>query len=222
MAVQAHIPAGLPSSLLERRPDIAAAERAMASANARVGLAKSAFFPQLDVTGAFGYESATLGDLFQWSTRAFLLGPFAGTALTLPIFDGGRRSANLAKARAKLDEDVAQYRQQVLVAFKEVEDSLSNLRLLDDQISEQGFAMSASERAEQMSATQYEEGQVSYLDVIDAQRQVLQSELRSIHLASEQAVSTVALIRALGGGWAESQAQIGSEGESQKKTVERR
>jgi multidrug efflux system outer membrane protein len=220
--VQAHIPAGLPSSLLERRPDIAAAERAMASANARVGLAKSAFFPQLDVTGAFGYESATLGDLFQWSTRAFLLGPFAGTALTLPIFDGGRRSANLAKARAKLDEDVAQYRQQVLVAFKEVEDSLSNLRLLDDQISEQGFAMSASERAEQLSATQYEEGQVSYLDVIDAQRQVLQSELRSIHLASEQAVSTVALIRALGGGWAESQAQIGSEGESQKKTVERR
>lgn len=220
--VQAHIPAGLPSSLLERRPDIAAAERAMASANARVGLAKSAFFPQLDVTGAFGYESATLGDLFQWSTRAFLLGPFAGTALTLPIFDGGRRSANLAKARAKLDEDVAQYRQQVLVAFKEVEDSLSNLRLLDNQISEQGFAMSASERAEQLSATQYEEGQVSYLDVIDAQRQVLQSELRSIHLASEQAVSTVALIRALGGGWAESQAQIGSEGESQKKTVERR
>jgi multidrug efflux system outer membrane protein len=218
--VLARIPAGLPSSLLERRPDIAATERAMASANARVGLAKSAFFPQLDVTGAFGYESATLGDLFQWSTRAFLLGPFAGTALTLPIFDGGRRSANLATARAKFDEDVAQYRQQVLVAFKEVEDSLSNLRSLDDQIREQGLAMSASERAEQLSTTQYKEGQVSYLDVIDAQRQVLQSQLQSSHLAGEKAVSTVALIRALGGGWDEPQTQIGSEREGQK-TVER-
>jgi multidrug efflux system outer membrane protein len=138
----------------------------------------------------------------------------------LPIFDGGRRSANLAKARAKLDEDVAQYRQQVLVAFKEVEDSLSNLRLLDDQIREQGFAMSASERAEHLSTTQYKEGQVSYLDVIDSQRQVLQSQLRSSHLAGEQAVSTVALIRALGGGWDEPKTPVGSEWGSQQ-TVER-
>nr|WP_307261040.1 efflux transporter outer membrane subunit [Paraburkholderia graminis] len=213
--VRARIPADLPSSLLERRPDIAAAERAMASANARVGLAKSAFFPQLDITGAFGYESATLGNLFQWSTRTFLLGPFAGTALILPIFDGGRRSANLANARAKFDEDVAQYRQQVLVAFKEVEDSLSDLRLLDDQIREQGSAVSASERAEHLSTTQYKEGQVSYLDVIDAQRQVLQSQLQSSHLAGAQAVSTVALIRALGGGWDKPQTQVGTENGSQ-------
>ncbi|MFM0694704.1 efflux transporter outer membrane subunit [Paraburkholderia graminis] len=213
--VRARIPADLPSSLLERRPDIAAAERAMASANARVGLAKSAFFPQLDITGAFGYESASLGNLFQWSTRTFLLGPFAGTALILPIFDGGRRSANLANARAKFDEDVAQYRQQVLVAFKEVEDSLSDLRLLDDQIREQGSAVSASERAEHLSTTQYKEGQVSYLDVIDAQRQVLQSQLQSSHLAGAQAVSTVALIRALGGGWDKPQTQVGSENGSQ-------
>lgn len=212
--VRARIPANLPSSLLERRPDIAAAERAMASANARVGLAKSAFFPQLNITGAFGYESTTLGNLFQWSTRTFLLGPFAGTALTLPIFDGGRRRANLANARAKFDEDVAQYRQQVLVAFKEVEDSLSDLRLLDDQVSEQGSAVSASERAEHLSTTQYKEGQVSYLDVIDAQRQVLQSQLQFSHLTGAQAVSTVALIRALGGGWDGPQAQAGSENRS--------
>lgn len=209
--VRARIPAGLPSSLLERRPDIAAAERSMAAANARVGLAKSAFFPKLDITGTFGYESATLGDLFRWSSRVFLLGPLAGTALTLPIFDGGRRSANLANARARFDEDVAQYRQQVLIAFKEVEDSLSELRLLDDQIREQGSAVTASERAEHLSTTQYREGQVSYLDVIDAQRQVLQSQLQSSRLAGAQALSTVALIRALGGGWNDSQTQSGND-----------
>src|SRR6202000_1337056 len=105
------------SSLLERRPDIAAAERAMAAANSRIGVAKAAYFPSLSLTGSGGFESATLGDLFKWSSRAFLLGPLAGTALTVPIFDGGRRKANLAQARGKYDEDVAQYRQQVLEAF---------------------------------------------------------------------------------------------------------
>ncbi len=199
--VNARVPAGLPSTLLERRPDIAAAERAMAAANARVGLAKSAFFPKLDITGAFGYESATLGDLFMWSSRAFLLGPFAGTALTLPLFDGGRRKANLAQARAKYDEDVAQYRQQVLVAFKEVEDNLADLRLLDDQIREQNAAVDASQRSAHLSQTQYQEGQVSYLNVIDSERSVLVSQLQASRLEGSQAVATVNLIRALGGGW---------------------
>ena len=91
--VAVSVPAGLPSTLLERRPDIAAAERAMAAANARVGAAKSAFFPRLDITGAFGYESSELGNLFQWSSRTFLLGPLVGAALSMPIFDGGRRQA---------------------------------------------------------------------------------------------------------------------------------
>jgi len=204
--VSARIPAGLPSTLLERRPDIAAAERAMAAANARVGLAKSAFFPKLDITGAFGYESATLGDLFMWSSRAFLLGPFAGTALTLPIFDGGRRRAGLEQARAKYDEDVAQYRQQVLVAFREVEDNLSDLRLLDDQIREQGDAVNASQRAAQLSQTQYREGEVNYLSVIDSERAVLASQLQASQLQGLQAVATVNLIRALGGGWGDAKA----------------
>jgi outer membrane protein, multidrug efflux system len=208
--VTVSVPAGLPSALLERRPDISAAERAMAAANARVGLAKSAFFPKLDITGAFGYESSTLGDLFQWSSRAFLLGPFAGTALTVPLFDGGRRKANLANARAKYDEDVALYRQQVLVAFREVEDNLSDLRLLGDQTREQTDAVNASKRAEHLSQTQYQEGQVSYLDVIDAQRQTLQSQLQLSHLAGTQAVSTVNLIRALGGGWGDVKTDVGS------------
>ncbi|WP_322105345.1 efflux transporter outer membrane subunit [Paraburkholderia sp. J41] len=199
--VLVQVPAGLPSTLLERRPDIAAAERAMAAANARVGLAKSAFFPKLDITGSFGYESASLGDLFMWSSRAFLLGPLAGTALSVPIFDGGRRKANLAQARGKYDEDVAQYRQQVLVAFREVEDNLSDLRLLDDQIREQNNAVNASQRSAHLSRTQYDEGEVSYLNVIDSERSVLVSQLQASQLQGSQAVATVNLIRALGGGW---------------------
>jgi multidrug efflux system outer membrane protein len=199
--VAVRVPPGLPSALLERRPDISAAERAMAAANARVGLAKSAFFPKLDITGAFGFESATLGDLFMWSSRAFILGPFAGTALTVPLFDGGRRKANLAQARSKYDEDVAQYRQQVLVAFREVEDNLADLRLLDDQMRDQNAAVTASQRAAHLSTTQYTEGAISYLDVIDSERQVLNSQLQASHLYGTQAVATVNLIRALGGGW---------------------
>ncbi|KAF1029744.1 MAG: Multidrug/solvent efflux pump outer membrane protein MepC [Burkholderia plantarii] len=199
--VTVRIPAGLPSALLERRPDIAAAERAMAAANARIGLAKSAYFPKLDITGAFGYEATTLGSLFMWSSRTFLLGPFAGTALSLPIFDGGRRSAGVQQARAQYDEQVANYRQQVLVAFREVEDNLSELRLLDDQIRAQGDAVGASERAAKLSRMQYQEGEVAYLDVIDSERSVLQAQLQANQLTGSQAVATVNLIRALGGGW---------------------
>ncbi|WP_323073965.1 efflux transporter outer membrane subunit [Mycetohabitans endofungorum] len=199
--VTVQIPAGLPSALLERRPDIAAAERAMAAANARVGIAKAAFFPSLTLTGAGGFESASLGDLFRWTSRTFLLGPMVGTALTMPLFDGGARSANLANARAKYEEDVANYRQQVLVAFQEVEDNLANLRILTDQIQAQNDAVQASGRAAQLSRAQYREGSVSYLDVIDSERTVLQNQRAAVQLTGAQAVYTVNLIRALGGGW---------------------
>jgi multidrug efflux system outer membrane protein len=195
------IPSGLPSALLERRPDIAAAEQAMAAANARIGVARSAFFPQLEVTGAVGYESATLGQLFKWSSRTFLLGPLTGTALTMPIFDGGRRDAQLVQARARYDQEVANYRQQVLVAFREVEDSLSALRLLADETNARNRVLDATQRASKLSRTQYQEGQVDYLDVIDAQRQVLQAQLQLSQLAGAKATTTVSLIRALGGGW---------------------
>ena len=195
------IPPGLPSSLLERRPDIAAAERAMAAANSRIGVAKAAYFPSLSLTGSGGFESATLGDLFKWSSRAFLLGPLAGTALTVPIFDGGKRKGNLANARAVYEEDAAKYREQVLVGFQDVEDSLSDLRILKDQTRVQDEAVEASARAAHISRTQYTEGAVNYLDVIDAERTVLQSELAAVQLTGTQAVSTVHLIRALGGGW---------------------
>ncbi len=208
--VAVRIPGGLPSALLERRPDVSAAERAMAAANARIGLAKSAYFPKLDITGSFGYEANTLGSLFMWSSRTFLLGPFAGTALSLPIFDGGRRAAGVQQARAQYDEQVANYRQQVLVAFREVEDNLADLRLLDDQIRAQGDAVSASQRAAKLSRTQYQEGQIAYIDVIDSERSVLQSQLQANQLTGAQAVSTVNLIRALGGGWDTPATAVGS------------
>lgn len=195
------IPPGLPSALLERRPDIAAAERAMAAANARVGVARSAWFPRLDLTAGIGYESAGLGDLMNWSSRTFLLGPLVGAALTLPIFDGGRREAGVARARAAYEEEVAGYRQTVLNAFREVEDNLAGLRILNDQIHAQDEAVQASGRAAGLSHAQYREGAVSYFNVIDADRTVLQQQRTAVQLDGERARSTVNLIRALGGGW---------------------
>jgi len=201
-AVDIRIAPGLPSSLLERRPDIAAAERRMAAANARIGVARSAFFPSLTLTGSGGFASGTAGDLFNWSSRTFLLGPLA----SLPLFDGGLREGQLANARAQYEEEVANYRQQVLVAFQEVEDNLSTLRILQGQVRTQSDALRASTRAAQLSRTQYTEGAVNYLDVIDAERTVLQSQRVAVQLAGAQAVATVKLIRALGGGWGDAPA----------------
>lgn len=199
--VNLKVPAGLPSSLLERRPDIAAAERAMTAANARVGVAKAAFFPSLSLTGAMGFESGNASDLFKWSSRSFVFGPLVGTALNLPLFDGGRRSAQLDGARAEYDEQVALYRQQVLTAFKEVEDGLSDLRILEDQVQTQIDGAKSAADAAQLSRTQYREGAVTYLEVIDAERTVLQSRRAAAQLSGMQAIAAVNLIRALGGGW---------------------
>jgi multidrug efflux system outer membrane protein len=202
-----NIPPGLPSSLLERRPDIAAAERAMAAENARIGVAKAAYFPSLVLTGTGGYESAKFSDLFKWSARSFLLGPLVGTSLSLPIFDGGVKKGNLANARARYEEGVANYRQQVLVAFRDVEDNLSNLRILAEQTKVQADEVSASARAAQLSRVQYEDGSVAYLLVIDAERVALSARLNAVRLQGTRASSTVNLIRALGGGWGDPAAQ---------------
>jgi multidrug efflux system outer membrane protein len=195
------IPAGLPSALLERRPDIAAAERAMAAANARVGVARSAAFPRLSLTGALGFESGALGDLFRWSSRSWMLGPLAGTLLSLPIFDGGRNKAQEEAARARYDEAVAQYRLAVLAAFGEVEDGLSGLRVLAEQSREQAHAVNAARRSAQLSQARWRHGYVNYLEVIDAERQALATQRAAAHTERERALATVALIRALGGGW---------------------
>ena len=200
--ISVNIPAGLPSALLERRPDIAAAERAMAAANARVGVAQTAWFPRLNLTGALGYESSELGNLFQWSSRSFVLGPLVGTMLSLPVFDGGAREAGLERARAAYEEDVANYRQTVLNAFREVEDNLAGLRILADQTRLQDDAVQAAARAARLSQIQYREGSVSFLDVIDADRSVLLQRRVASQLEGERARAAVGLIRALGGGWA--------------------
>ncbi|WP_341964146.1 efflux transporter outer membrane subunit [Pseudomonas sp. RC10] len=199
--IQVEVPASLPSSLLERRPDIAAAERTMAAANARIGMANAAFFPSLTLTAAAGFESGSLSNLFNWSSRTFLLGPLVGTALNMPLFDGGFRKGNLAVAKAVYEEDVARYREQVLLAFQEVEDNLSELRILREQAVEQARAVDASQRAATIARTQYDEGDVIYLSVLDAERTALQSRRSAIQLQGGRATATVNLIRALGGGW---------------------
>ncbi len=200
-AVNIVIPAGLPSSLLERRPDIAAAERAMAADNARIGIARAAFFPSLNITGALGYESSQLSQLGSWSSRTFLLGPLAGTMLSLPIFDGGLRKAGVAQARANYEEDVAKYRQTVLNGFREVEDGLSDQRILGQQIQAQDDAVQLARRATALSHLRYQEGSISYLDVIEADNSVLLQERNAVQLNGDRARSAVNLIRALGGGW---------------------
>lgn len=195
------VPAGLPSDLLERRPDIAQAQRQLAAASARVGVAKAAFFPKLLLTGSAGYESSELRDLFKWSSRSWLLGPLVGTALSLPIFDGGRNKANLARADADYESQVANYRQQVLIGFQDVEDNLSALSTLDRQISFQDEAISSAERAAHLAEVRYQNGSASYFEVIDAQRTSLAAERAQSQSMGQRSLASVGLIRALGGGW---------------------
>ncbi len=197
------VPVGLPADLLERRPDIAQAQRQLAAASARIGAAKAAFFPRLVLTGTAGYESNELGDLFKWSSRSWVLGPLIGTALSLPIFDGGRNKANLARANAGYEALVANYRQQVLVGFQDVENNLSALRTLDRQIGFQAQAVSSAQRAAHLADVRYKNGSASYFEVIDAQRTSLAAERAQSRSQGERSLASVGLIRALGGGWGE-------------------
>jgi multidrug efflux system outer membrane protein len=195
------IPAGLPSELLERRPDIAAAERQMAAANARIGVAKAAFFPRISLTALFGFESSDISNLFKWSSRAWLVGPLVGSTVAQTVFDGGRNSSNLAGARAAHEESVARYRQTVLVAFREVEDSLADVRWLSQQGVALDSALAGAKRAQRTSRSRYDAGAVDYLTVIDADRTVLQSQRDANAVAGLRAAATVSLVRSLGGGW---------------------
>lgn len=195
------VPAGLPSDLLERRPDIAQAQRELAAASARIGVAKAAFFPRLTLTGSAGYASSDLGDLFQWSSRSWLLGPLIGTALSLPIFDGGRNEANLSRANAEYEGQVANYRQKVLVGFQEVEDNLSALSTLDRQLGFQDEAIAAARTAARLADVRYHNGSTSYFEVIDAQRTLLLAERARSQTLGQRSIASVRLIRALGGGW---------------------
>lgn len=195
------IATGVPSQLLERRPDIAEAERQMAATNAEVGIATAAFFPVIRLTGTAGFESVDLGSLFNWPSRMWSVGP----SLTLPIFEGGRNTANLNRSKARYDEVVARYRQQVLTAFKEVEDHLSGLRNLSDRATAQQTSVTSSQRAYQLSDLLYRTGATNYLDVIDSERTALESQRSAARTLGQRYVATVLLVKALGGGWDDSQ-----------------
>lgn len=191
------VPAGLPSELLERRPDVAAAERTLAAANARIGVAKAAFFPAISLTGGAGYASGDIDLLFKADSRTWSIGP----SLYLPIFQGGRNRANLERSRAAYDESVATFRQSVLVAFREVQDALTGTRLLAEQSAAQDRAVEAARRAGALAQKRYDAGFVNYFEVIDAQRTVLSAERTAAQLAAQRLNNSVTLIKALGGGW---------------------
>ncbi|ABM36615.1 efflux transporter outer membrane subunit [Polaromonas naphthalenivorans] len=192
------IPAGVPSSVLVRRPDIAAAQTTLQAAQARVGVAKTAWFPSISLTATGGYAAPEVGDLFKLSARAWGI----GALLSLPIFDGGQREAGVQSANAELDIALANYREQVLVAFRDVEDQLSALRLLADQSEAQSRSVASSSRATLLSDTRYRNGFVSQLELLDAQRSELRNRRQALQVKAAQYLSTVGLIRALGGGWA--------------------
>ncbi len=191
------IPAGIPSNLLERRPDIAAAERRIAAASANVGVANAAFFPRLLLTAAAGLESRSLGS---WITG---LSTFwtAGPAAAYTIFDAGRRRATSEQAMAAFDESVADYQETVLRSLQDVEDSLSTLRILHDEADVQASAVAAAERSVAQATNRYRGGVTTYLEVITAQSAALSNERTALEVLSRRLSASVLLIKALGGGW---------------------
>ena len=195
--VPPRIPVGLPSELLEQRPDISAAERSMAAANANIGVAKAAFYPTIILNGLGGLASVNAGSLFNASSRVWSFGP----TLTLPIFEGGRLRARLQLSQATYDEMVANYRQTVLTAFSEVEDSLAAQNLLANQYEAESGALLAARKQLQVANDQYREGLITYLDVATAQSTELNLEFTTVQLRGQQLVAAVSLVQSLGGGW---------------------
>lgn len=194
------IPLTLPSELLERRPDIAAAERRMASANAQIGVAKAAYFPSLNLAASNGLQSGTLSTLFTAARRYWALGP-AGAALTL--FDGGAKNAQYRQAIDSFDASVAGYRQTVLAGFQEVEDQLAAVRILNTEIQVQNEAVAAADQALALTINQYLSGMISYQDVIIVQTETLNNKQTALQLQGRRLTASVLLIKALGGGWHE-------------------
>ena len=193
------IPVGMPADLLERRPDVAEAERLLSARNADIGVAQAALFPSIKLTGTLGFESAELSDLLNRDSQIWLL----GASLAQPLFDGGRLRSNVDRARAVYAENLATYRERLLVAFKEVETALSALRILDLQHESQLRAVNSAERAEQLATARYKSGLVNVLELVDAQRTRLQVERGRLVVRQQQMLASVTLIRALGGGWVE-------------------
>jgi NodT family efflux transporter outer membrane factor (OMF) lipoprotein len=198
------IPVSVPSELLERRPDIAAAERQMAAANANVGLAYAAFYPRITINGLAGFQSISASTLFNWESRLWAVGP----TLSLPIFTGGRNRSQLAVARAAYDGIVANYRQTVLSAFQDVEDQLAAEHLLALRFEKENAALKSSHRTLDISLTKYKGGVITYLEVVIAQSSTLAHEQTVVQLNSQRLIATVSLIKALGAGWTADTAQV--------------
>jgi multidrug efflux system outer membrane protein len=195
------VPLGVPSDVLERRPDISTAERLMAFQNAQVGIARAAFYPHITLSGSGGWQSMDVTSLLNAPSLFWSLGADA----LEPILQGGRNRANLAAARSAYEQSVANYRQSVLTAFQEVEDGISNLSTLSQALTTQGAAVDDARRALTIANNRYIGGVTSYLDVITAQTTLLASERLETQLLGQQMVSSVYLVKALGGGWDASQ-----------------
>ena len=195
------VPYGVPSQLLERRPDIAAAERLVAQANAQIGIAQTAYFPLVSLEGSAGFQSTMIAEWFTWPSRFFSVGP----ALAETIFDAGLRRATVQQFRAQYDEQVASYRQTVLTAFQQVEDNLAGLRILSREIEQQDRAVESATRNLTIATDRYKLGIDPYLNVLTAQELLLSNEVTALNLRTAQMTTSVMLVEALGGGWDSSQ-----------------
>ncbi len=195
------VPPEVPSELLERRPDIAGAERQVAAANEQIGIAMAAFYPNLSLTASAGLESSSIAKWFTWPSRFWSVGP----QLAETLFDGGRRRGVVVEERAAYDVTVAAYRQTVLTAMQQVEDNLAALRILEGEAAKVQQTVEAATRALDVSAAQYKAGTASYLTVITSQAAQLNAEVTAVNLLTRRLTASVLLIEALGGGWNASQ-----------------
>jgi NodT family efflux transporter outer membrane factor (OMF) lipoprotein len=191
------IPVGVPSELLERRPDIAAAERRVAEANEQIGIAQAAYYPTVTLNASVGFESASPASLLKASSLMWAV----GLSMTQTLFDAGRRKATSDAARAAYDATVANYRQTTLTAFQQVEDNLAALRILAQEADEQRRAVESSQESLQLSTNRYEGGADSYLQVLTAQTVALSNERVEVDILRRRMDASVLLIKALGGGW---------------------
>jgi len=191
------IPVGLPSQLLERRPDIAAAERRVEEANAQVGIAHAAFFPQIVLGAVLGLEGQSVTDWLNWPSRFWAVGP----SVLQTVFDGGRRRAQQQSAEFNYNATVATYREAALDAFQQVEDNLAALRVLDKETGTQRAAVAAAEQSLELSTNRYTGGLVTYLEVVTAQGTALVNERMAVDILRRRMDASVLLIKALGGGW---------------------
>jgi NodT family efflux transporter outer membrane factor (OMF) lipoprotein len=191
------VPVGVPSTLLERRPDIAAAERVVASANANIGVARAAYYPNLTLSASGGFQTTSFTQWFNWPSRFWSLGP----QLAETLYDGGARRALNEQAQAQYDADVANYRQTVLTAFQAVEDNLATLRILSQEVVQQHTAVQSASHYLDLALTRYRAGVDSYLNVITAQTTVLTNRETEVGIQLRQMTASVGLIEALGGGW---------------------